>query len=307
MKKAEQEIIIDSHKLKLTNLDKTLFPEDKITKGDLIQYYMEISETMVMYMRDHPVSMQRYPDGIYGESFFQKDAPAYFPKWITIKEVKKKEGGSTRYVICQNRATLIYLANLACITPHLWLSSIDKLLYPDRMIFDLDPSIDDFKLVAEVSLILKSLLEELGLIPFVMTTGSRGVHVIVPLDKRIPFKGVQLFAFGCANLIFLKYPEKVTLSLTKSKRKGRLFIDTNRNAYSATAVSPYSVRAQKGAPVASPLYWTELQEKDFNSQHYKIKDITILKKRDPWGEKFWIPQSLEKPTEELIRILNEIK
>ena len=147
----------------VSNLDKVFFPEEGYTKGDLIEYYEKISDTIIPYMKDRPVTMIRFPNGIEDKRFYQKDAPDYFPEWIETKAIKKQEGGKTNYVICNDKATLVYLANQACITPHIWLSRKDKIDYPDRMIFDLDPSKDDFSEVKTAAKKIRKLLEdELG-------------------------------------------------------------------------------------------------------------------------------------------------
>ncbi len=140
--------------------DKVLFPKSKITKGDLINYYRNISNWMLPYLKDRPLTMLRYPDGIKSKKFFQKDAPGYFPDWITTKKIKRKEGGSVEHIICNNASTLVYLANQACITPHIWLSKINKLNYPDKLIFDLDPSNNDFGEVKFAAKKLRNLLED---------------------------------------------------------------------------------------------------------------------------------------------------
>src|SRR5262249_37058792 len=156
-------------------------------------YYNKIAIHMLPYVKDRPLMMHRFPDGIYGESFYQKDASAYFPSWIK-QALVPKEGGYNNYVVCQNRATLVYLANQACITPHVWLSRIDKLHHPDKLVFDLDPSGTDFSVVCHIALALKKILEHKKLHPFVMTTGSHGLHVVVPLDRTTIFEKVKSFA-----------------------------------------------------------------------------------------------------------------
>ncbi len=264
----------------ITNPDKLLFP-DGITKGDLIEYYATVAPLMIPYLKERALMMHRFPDGILGESFYQKDASAYFPRWI--KQVLiPKEGGYNNYVVCQNKATLVYLANQACITPHVWLSRIDNLHYPDKMIFDLDPSSHDFQLVCHIALRLKELLESFKLHPYVMTTGSHGIHVTVPLDSTCTFEEVKAFALRCAHALLEKEPEHVTVEIRKDKRHGRVFIDTLRNQYGSTAVAPYAVRAHPGAPVATPLYWDELTNKKLSSQTYTIKNIAPRLVQDPW-------------------------
>ena len=188
-------------------------------------------------------------------------------------------------VICNDAATLVYLANQVCLTLHPWLSRTDNLDYPDRMIFDLDPGTKtDFKLVKTTALKLKKIIESLGLIPFVMTTGSRGLHVTVPLKRTDPFDTVRACARAIADQLVAQDPTMCTTEIRLNKRRGRLFIDTGRNAFAQTAVAPYAVRAKPKAPVATPLLWEELKDPKLTAQSYTITTIhqRIAKIGDPW-------------------------
>ncbi|HVO75187.1 MAG TPA: non-homologous end-joining DNA ligase [Ignavibacteriaceae bacterium] len=267
-----------------SNEDKIFFPDDGITKGEIINYYKDIAGLMVPQLKERPISMLRYPDGINGEVFFQKQASGYFPGWI--KKVRlKKEGGSVKHVVCNNAATLVYLANQACLTPHIWLSRTDKINYPDRMIFDLDPSDEDFEKVKKsAGHLLKFLSEQLKLHVFLMTTGSRGIHLIMPLIRDKNFDEVRAFSQAAAKRIIIKYPELMTMEVRKEKRGKKVFIDTARNAYAQTAVAPFAVRALNGAPVAAPLSHDELFSKDLNPRQFNIKNIfeKLRSTPDPW-------------------------
>ncbi len=269
--------------LEISNVDKILFPKTGITKGDLLNYYASIAPIIIPYMEDRLISMQRYPNGIEHEGFFQKNAGSYFPSWIKTKKVKRQDEGSVEYVVCNNAQTLVYLANQLCITPHLWLSRVDKLQYPDRMIFDLDPSGTDFSLVLSAAKELKRILEDRGLVPFVMTTGSRGLHIVVPLKRTKKFDYVRAYARDIAHTMAQEYPADFTIELRKNKRKKRVFIDYLRNGFGATAVSPYAVRAIEGAPVATPLEWKEVK-KGLSPQAWTIKTIfkRLARRKDPW-------------------------
>lgn len=187
-------IKVGSYTVELSKTDKVLFPDDGITKGDLIDYYRRIAEIMLPHMEGRPITMHRFPDGIDKEGFYEKEAPDYFPGWIKRVSVEKKEGGKENQVVCENAATLVYLADQACITPHIWLSRVDKLSFPDKMVFDLDPPDNDFEPVRSAALSLKELLEKLGLTASIMTTGSRGLYVVVPLDRSADFDTVRSFA-----------------------------------------------------------------------------------------------------------------
>ncbi len=276
---------IGEYTFEVSNRDKVFFPNKKSTKGDLMDYYEKNFETIFPYLQDRPLTMIRFPDGIQGKQFYQKDAPEYFPEWIELKEIEKKDGGTTKYVICNDKATLIYLASQACITPHIWLSRKDKLEYPDRMIFDLDPSDDDFSKVKSVAKRLKDLLaDKLGLPVFLMTTGSKGLHVVSPLQRNTTFDEIRDFTQSVAEYLEQNdNDEEMTTAIRKNKRGNKVFIDTTRNSFGQTAVAPYSVRPIEGAPVATPIDWDELSSLQ-SSQHYHIKNIfkRLAQKTDPW-------------------------
>ena len=289
-----------------SNEDKVFFPDEKITKGDLIDYYQKIADRMVPYLKERPLVMKRYPDGIKGESFYQKEIGDYFPDWIERVKVKKK-GGTVTHVQCDNAATLVYLANQACIELHPWLSRSDKLHYPDQLIIDLDPSGDDFSQAVFGARVLKELFDELDLKAFLKTTGSRGLHVLVPLDRRANFDKVREFAQDTAKLLAQRHSDKLTIEARKAKRRGRLLIDTARNAYAQTAVAPYAVRAKPGAPVATPLDWDEIGNKKLNSQSYNVRNIfrRLGRKTDPWKDLPRLGRSLKEARRRLDAILEK--
>lgn len=282
----EHSIICGQYRIAVTNLDKIVFPKEGITKGEVVTYYADIVSTMLPYIKNHPISMLRYPNGITHEGFYQKNAGNYFPKWVTLKPLKTAEKKTVKYVVVDKKATIIYLANQLCLTPHIWLSKVDALNYPDRMVFDLDPSskIFDFNLIRKTALDFKSLLEDLGLVPFVMTTGSRGVHVVVPLDAKQNFGTVRSFAYALAQYLQQHDPKNLTLEMRKEARGKKIFLDYLRNAYSATAVAPYGIRAKDGAPVATPLDWDEMHDSKLVSTRYNYKTVfkRLEKKGDPW-------------------------
>jgi len=300
-----ESIKVDRHLIAVSHLDKILFAPSKISKGDLINYYLKIAPYLIPYAKDHPLTMVRYPEGIKGEGFYQKDAPDYFPKWIKRIEVKKKDEGITHYVVCNNAATLVYLANQNCITPHLWLSKVDALDYPDRMIFDIDPSTKDFTLVRQTAWLVRETLEYLGLGCFVMTTGSNGLHVVVPLNRRASFEQVRNFAHSLAEYLAAEFPEMITIELSKKKRGKKVFLDYLRNGFGATAVCPYAVRPKPGAPVATPLAWDELKDKKLTSQEYNIKNIfkRLDTYEDPWQDFFQKKYGIAKAVQKLIDLL----
>lgn len=283
----ETEKQLNGHTISLSSLDKIYFPKDGYTKGDLIDYYERVAEFMLPHIEDRMITMIRFPNGIDDTRFFQKDTPDYFPDWIETKCIKKKDGGETHYVICNKQATLVYLANQACITPHIWLSKKDKPGKPDRLIFDLDPEQDDFAKVKTAAKKTRELLDErLGLPTFLMTTGSRGLHIVVPLKRTRGFDEVRSFAQKAAELLEKENPDLLTTAARKNKRENKIFVDVGRNAFAQTGVAPYAVRPINGAPVATPLQWKELEEKSISPQSYNIKNLfkKLDKTGDPWKD-----------------------
>jgi bifunctional non-homologous end joining protein LigD len=279
-------IKVGKYIIDITNSDKILFPKDKIKKSDVIQYYNNIGPVMLKYIKNHLISMHRFPSGITQEGFYHKDAPDFFPDWVKTLPVQSRgEDKVTNYVVATNVATLVYIAQFGCLTPHIWLSKADKLNYPDRMIFDLDPSTDkQFYLIKEKAKDLKKILNDLGLSAFVTTTGSRGLHVTTPLKRKYTFEQINNFADKIAQMMIEDDPKNLTTAIRKNKRENKIFIDTLRNSYTATAVAPYAIRAKNGAPVATPLFWEELDNKKLNPQSYNINNVFDKLKTygDPW-------------------------
>jgi bifunctional non-homologous end joining protein LigD len=264
---------------------------------------------MLPYCEDRPISMQRFPDGIMKEGFFQKDAHDYFPKWVKRINIPKENKEPVHYVVIDKPATLIYLANLGCITPHLWLSRTDNLEKPDRMIFDLDPADDlSFSDVQHVAKQLKKILDECNLPSFCLLTGSRGAHIVVPLKRLHTFDYVRTFAHDIAKLLSHKFPKDITITLHKASRGKRVFLDWLRNGFGATAVAPYAVRAHEGAPVATPVTWQELLSPRMKSQKYTIKTIhqRIKKVGDVWKGMQRHAVSLTKARSKLDTLLGEL-
>ena len=274
----------------LSHTDKVLFPgDDEITKGDLIEYYAGVAERMLPYLRDRPIAMARYPDGIAGERIFQKKVPDYFPGWVTRAKVRK-QGGVLQQVICDKPATLVYLANQACIELHVFLSRLDRLDHPDQLIFDLDPAdTDHFGDARVAALRLRELVaDELGLTAFVKTTGGKGLHVHVPLRAESDFDTVRGFARQVGELLAVRNQDLVTMEQRKDKRDRRLYVDIMRNAYAQTVVAPYVVRARPGAPVALPLQWDEVADRGLEPGRFTLRTVRrrlgdLDQADDPWS------------------------
>lgn len=271
--------------IEVSKPDKTLFPDDGLTKEDLAGYYRDVGERMLPHVRERAVTMHRYPDGIRGEDFYQKDMPDYFPDWVDRKTLPK-EGGEVTYVVANDIATLVYLADQAVITPHVALSRIDRPEHPDRMIFDMDPpeDSDDIEMVRESVERVNEVLSDLGLNAFLTTTGSKGYHILVPLDRSANFDEVHEFAHDVGRAAADRFPDLLTVAQRKSKRGDRVLVDYLRNAYGQTTVAPYSVRALSGAPVATPLAWDELSRS--SPQEYTMTTVLkrLAQKGDPWDD-----------------------
>jgi bifunctional non-homologous end joining protein LigD len=275
-------------KVGLSHTDKVLFPGDEITKGDLIEYYAEMAGRLLPYLGDRPVAMARYPDGIAGHRIFQKNVPDYFPDWVTRAEVEKKDG-VLQQVICDKPATLVYLANQACIELHVFLSRLHRLDRPDQLVFDLDPAdADHFGDARIAALRLRELLaDELGLTAFVKTTGGKGLHVHVSLRAENDFDTVRRFARRVSELLAARNPDLVTLQQRKDKRDCRVYLDIMRNAYAQTIVAPYVVRARPAAPVAIPLYWGEVADRGLEPRRFTLRTVRgrlgeLDQAGDPW-------------------------
>jgi bifunctional non-homologous end joining protein LigD len=291
-------------KIEITAPQKVLFPAAGITKGDLVRYYAQIATHMLPHVRDRPLSMQRFPEGIDRKGFFQKNVPAYFPAWIPRVTVPK-EGGTVTHAMACDADALVYLAGQACITPHTWLSRVPALESPDRMVFDLDPSDGQFPAVREAARLIGELLEALGLPAYAMTTGSRGVHVWVPLRPRAGFDAVREFTRDLAGLLVAHHPSRFTLEQRKAKREGRILIDVMRNAYAQTAVPPYAVRPRAQAPVATPLYWEELSDSHLRPDKFTIRNLfrRLAARGDPWSDVSRHRRDLETPRRRLDELL----
>lgn len=262
-------------KINLSNLNKIWFPDSNITKRDIINYYEKISPIILKYLKDRPISMQRFPHGISQEGFYQKDMGSYFPSWIDRIKINKQAGGYLNEVVCNKKETIIYLVNQACIVFHTWLSKKDKLNIPDKIVFDLDPGkSQDFALVKKTALKLKDILEKQNLVPYVLLTGSKGLHVVIPIVRKYNFDIIRAWARNIAdNLVLQDQNNNLTTEIRINKRKGRLFIDTNRNAFAQTSVCPYSIRALPGAPLAVPVSWQEVATGKLKVQQFNIKNI----------------------------------
>ena len=282
----EEMIEIGSRRIEAANLDDVIFPELGITQGDLITIYRRLAASMLPHLEDRPLTMERYPDGLEEGGFYQRQAPSYFPDWVRRVSVHVKQDDEEQpAAVCDDEATLVYLVDQGLVTPHVWLSRAERLTRPDKLIFDLDPPDDDFDTVRFAGELLHDILSELGLASFVMTSGSRGAHVVVPLMQEDDFDGTRDFAQDVADLAVAKEPDRLTVEMRKKDRGDRVFLDTLRNAYGQNSVAPYAVRAKAGAPVATPVEWDEFSDGSLHSQTYSVENIfrRLGQKADPWA------------------------
>ncbi|AYL38778.1 non-homologous end-joining DNA ligase [Streptomyces sp. PDY-4] len=252
------------------------------TKGDLVDYHRAVAPFMLPHLRGRPLMLDRRPDGVGGPAFMQKNTPDGYPDWITRAEVGK-EGGTVTHTVCDDTATLLYLVDQASITLHRWQSRTARIDRPDRLVFDLDPAGDDFETVREAARLLRGLLDELELPSAPMTTGSRGLHVIVPLSATQDFDEVRAFAHDVAGTLAAAHPGRLTTAARKKDRGGRLYLDVQRNAYAQTAVAPYTVRALPGAPVAVPVSWEQLDDPGLHARRWTVEDAVAQARTDPWA------------------------
>jgi bifunctional non-homologous end joining protein LigD len=281
---ADEHVKAGRRSVKITHPDRLVFPKAKVTKLDLARHYAAVGAVMVPHVRDRPLAVQSFPQGVDGKGFFVKNAAKHFPDWIKTATVPKREGGSLRQVLANNPETLVYLAGQNAITPHIWTARADRLEQPDRIVFDLDPATTRFAEVRAAARSLGDLLREYGFEPFAMTTGSRGLHVDVAIRRGPAYAEINAWARDVAAIFAATDPKRLTTEFRIEKRTERLFIDAHRNAYAQHAVAPYAVRALPKAPVATPLHWDELSDRKLSPQGWTVKTIQdrLADGGDPW-------------------------
>jgi bifunctional non-homologous end joining protein LigD len=277
-----------SDRVPITHPEKVLFPADGITKGDLVAYYRAVAGRMLPLVDGRPVTLQRFPDGIGRGGFLQKQVGRHFPDWIErVTAPNRRTRQATvreevTYAVCRTADDLAYLANQGCITPHVWLSRAPDIHHPDQMVFDLDPASDDLGPLRLAAASLRTLLTEIGLASFLKSSGSRGLHVVVPLVPAAETDAVKVFSMNVAEALAARHPDDFTTEGRIAKRHGRLYLDIGRNGYAQTMAAPYAVRAKPGAPVSVPLDWSELD--DWAPGQHTLRTIDDrLARPDPWA------------------------
>jgi bifunctional non-homologous end joining protein LigD len=260
--KPKQHVNIDGTEVALSNLDKVLFPAGAVTKGQVIDYYVNVSQYLLPHLHNRPVTLKRYPNGALGEFFYEKDAPSYTPDWVQTFEVPRREsGGVIRYVLVNNRATLVWLANLASLEIHPFLHRAPKIDRPTSIVFDLDPGPGaDILTCATVAFLLRDLLGQMGLKSWPKVSGSKGLQIYVPLNTAVTYAATQPFAKAIADLLAEQQPDLVVAEMAKALRTKKVFIDWSQNADFKTTAGVYSLRAKTAQPfVSMPVTWDELQ------------------------------------------------
>jgi len=249
-----------TQEVRLSSADRVLFPDDGITKGDLFSYYGKVASAIIPHLRDRPFTMKRYPHGIDGEVFFQKQAPRGMPSWIPTRQFRTfpREGGSrlVDFPLLNSAEAVLYMVQMNCIDMNAWYSRVDKPHRPDFVLFDLDPPDGGFALAIEVAHLIRELLDELSLPGYVKTSSADGIHVVAPITRRSTFEQTYHFAERASRLLEHRHPGKVTTEWLKRKREGVL-VDHRQNGSGKTIASVYSVRPKPGAPVSTPLHWDE--------------------------------------------------
>lgn len=297
----DKKIQANGHAVQLTNLQKIYWPADKITKGELIDYYKRIAKYMLPYLKNRPQSLNRHPEGIKGFSFYQKDMDVgQLPKWVrTEKQYSKSNKAYLDYLVCDNKATLLYMANLGCIEINPWHSTVADPDLPDYMMMDLDPGKIAFTHVVDAALTIRQICEEISMKCFCKTSGATGLHVYFPLGRKYTYDEVKIFGELFATVINKRLPDTTTMERTISKRGEKIYLDYLQNRKGQTIVAPYSVRPKPHATVSAPLLWEEVNH-DLTPQQFTIHNMEerIQRVGDLWkgvlGKGIALPKVLPK-------------
>ena len=261
MKRKGKLVAINDVKVDLTNLDKVFWPEEGYTKGDVVAYYRSAAPFILPYLKDRPESLHRHPDGIAAPGFFQKNVDHAVPGWVeTVRVYSESDGRQVAYLLCQDEAALVYMANLGCIEINPWHARTGRLDNPDYMVLDLDPLDVPFYDVTKCALAARDLLTEIGAACFCKTSGATGLHVYVPLGAQYSHDQATQFALLVSRLVHRRLPGSTSIERMPEKRKGRVYLDFLQNGRGQTLAAAYCLRPRKGAPVSAPLAWEEVDE-----------------------------------------------
>lgn len=286
-----------------SNVDRVMFAESGITKRDLLEYYRDVADVMLPHLRGRALTIERFTKGIDQGGFFQKHYQKHFPDWID----KVVMGTKTRvtYPVCNDAASLVYFANQGGIAMHVGTSRLRNddprsLEHPDQIVFDLDPPEGKFELARDAARAVRKLMEDLELPTFIKTTGSKGLHVVIPVDGT-SYTDVATFCRKCAKVLVERHPDLLTMEFSKKAREGRLYLDTQRNPIGATVVAAYSVRGKPHAPVSAPIEWDDLDDPELRANSFTLRTIRqrLDERGDPWADLWSAPASITKALAEL--------
>jgi len=294
----------------ITHPEKVLFPESGITKGELCSYYEAVAPLMLPHVRGRPITMERFPAGIAKKGFIQKDVSKGFPSWLERVEVENRNDkvrDSVHYPLANDARSLVWLANQNSITPHVWISRVPRLYQPDLCVFDLDPSEEDPEALRTAALAVRDLLDELGLPSFVKTSGSKGFHILIPLDGEGDAESSWRFAHGAGAVLVKRHPQLLTQEFIKADRGKRIFVDTGRNLPGATFAAVYAVRPKPGAPVSAPCTWQEMERAEVGPQTFALRTMParIADAGDLWSDMDDRRCSMREATDKLRGLLTE--
>lgn len=305
MARTTQQAKVGGRELTFSNLDKVLWPRDGYTKSDLIAYYLSVAKWLLPHLKDRPLTLQRYPDGIGGQSFFEKQAPKFTPDWIKTVDLTADQGTrKVAYILCNDEPTLAWCANLASIVLHVWYSHRPTLEYPDYALFDLDPGEGcPMKTLAKVALEFHDMLADIGLTPLVKTTGGSGLHLVIPVKPKYSYDALKQFGEIAARRVARELPKLTTLERSIARRpKGTVLLDWVQIGRGKTVVPPFGVRARDKAPVSMTLDWSEIEELESKrgtpeaaNARWTIANARerLRREGDLWAGKHWKPAALE--------------
>jgi bifunctional non-homologous end joining protein LigD len=301
----ELTLTIDGRSLKFTNVKKVFYPAEGYTKGDVINFYAAVAGLLVPHLQGRPLSLKRYPNGITADFFFQKEIPSTFPGWLHTEDVPTDETSTTRMVIADDKAALLYLANLGCIDQNPWMSRWGSLENPDFVLIDLDPYHCGYDRIIEAAQLIREKLELIGLAGYPKTTGGDGMHIYIPLEPRYTSAQSRALAEVLARWVKSERPDLFTTPRTVAAReKGKVYFDWMQNAEGKTISAPYVLRAYPGAPVATPLAWDEVRP-GLKPQQFHIGNVLRRFERagDLFADVLKKPQEMENPLEKLSQLM----
>lgn len=280
----------------ITHPEKVMFPDDGITKGELCAYYELVAPLMLPHVAGRPLTLERFHRGIGEKGFFQKNVAKGAPDWLERVTVPKHDG-VVNYPVVREVRGIMWLANQNCITPHVWTSRVPELFHPDLCVFDLDPLDNDLTVLRKATLMLRDLLAELGLSSWVKTSGSKGFHIVVPLDGKANSGDVARFAHAVGRAFVQRDPAHLTQEFYKVDRGGRILVDTGRNEFGATYAAAYAVRPRPNAPVSAPCTWEEVESGNAEPRTFTLRGMAarLDAKGDVWSDLARLPHALPAP------------